>query len=176
MENTLMLLAAGTLAGAMNALAGGGSFVILPALILAGVPSTVANATSTVALFPGALASAWTLRRDFSPFSGVATSRLLAVSLAGGLIGNQLAMQLTCQDQSYLGQSTERSLSSGQPVSWRNPDTGNYGEVTPVRTYNSQSGQYCREFQQTIYVGGKQENGYGTACRQPDGSWRIVGS
>jgi surface antigen len=97
-------------------------------------------------------------------------------ALAGGLIGNQLAMQLTCQDQSYLGQSTERSLSSGQPVSWRNPDTGNYGEVTPVRTYNSQSGQYCREFQQTIYVGGKQENGYGTACRQPDGSWRIVGS
>src|SRR5690606_8590288 len=97
-------------------------------------------------------------------------------ALAGGLIGNQLDMQLTCQDQSYLGQSTERSLSSGQPVSWRNPDTGNYGEVTPVRTYNSQSGQYCREFQQTIYVGGKQENGYGTACRQPDGSWRIVGS
>ena len=48
-----------TLAGAMNALAGGGSFVTLPALILAGVPSTVANATSTVALFPGALASAW---------------------------------------------------------------------------------------------------------------------
>lgn len=82
-----MLLAVGTLAGAMNALAGGGSFVTLPALILAGVPSTVANATSTVALFPGALASAWTLRRDFAPFPGVATSRLLAASLAGGLIG-----------------------------------------------------------------------------------------
>ena len=46
MENSLMLLAVGTLAGAMNALAGGGSFVTLPALILAGVPSTVANATS----------------------------------------------------------------------------------------------------------------------------------
>ncbi|HUD50984.1 RT0821/Lpp0805 family surface protein [Parvibaculum sp.] len=95
-------------------------------------------------------------------------------ALAGGLVGNNLATQLTCQDQNYLGNSTYRSLDSGQPVSWKNPDSGNYGDVTPVRSYNSQQGQYCREFQQTIYVDGKREQGYGTACRQPDGSWKIV--
>jgi uncharacterized membrane protein YfcA len=54
MNDTLLLLLAGLLAGSMNALAGGGSFVSLPALIGAGVPSVNANATSTVALFPGA--------------------------------------------------------------------------------------------------------------------------
>ncbi|MGB3810123.1 MAG: RT0821/Lpp0805 family surface protein [Parvibaculum sp.] len=95
-------------------------------------------------------------------------------ALAGGLVGNNLLAKLNCEDQGYLGNSTQRSLDSGQPVSWRNPDSGTYGDVTPVRSYNSDSGQYCREYQQTIYVGGKKENGYGTACRQPDGSWKIV--
>jgi uncharacterized membrane protein YfcA len=53
---------AGALGGAMNALAGGGSFATLPTLIALGVPSTFANATSNVALQPGAMASAWAYR------------------------------------------------------------------------------------------------------------------
>jgi surface antigen len=95
-------------------------------------------------------------------------------ALAGGLVGNNLMSKLDCQDQGYLGNSTQRSLDSGQPVSWKNPDSGNYGEVTPTRTYNSNSGQYCREYQQTIYIDGKREKAYGTACRQPDGSWKVA--
>lgn len=95
-------------------------------------------------------------------------------ALAGGLIGNNLLSQLNCQDQRYLGNSTQQSLNSGQPVSWQNPDNGNYGTVTPVRSYNSDRGQYCREYQQTVYIDGKPQKGYGTACRQPDGSWKIV--
>lgn len=43
-----------------------------------------------------------------------------------------------------------------------------------MRTFADTSGQPCREFQQTIVVAGQQQQGYGTACRQPDGSWRIV--
>lgn len=108
---------------------------------------------------------------------GGGSGRTLATiggALAGGLVGNNLATQLSCQDRGYLGDSTSRSLQSGQPVSWRNPDSGNYGEVKPVRSYQSDQGQYCREFQQTIYVGGKPAQGYGTACQQPDGSWKIV--
>jgi surface antigen len=95
-------------------------------------------------------------------------------ALAGGLIGNNLMSQLNCQDQGYLGNSTERSLDTGQPVSWKNPDSGTYGTVTPTRTYNSDLCQYCREYQQTVYIDGKPQKGYGTACRQPDGSWKIV--
>ena len=63
-----------------------------------------------------------------------------------------------------------------ETVTWQNPDSGNYGTVTPVREGTTASGAYCREFQQTITVGGKTEEGYGTACRQPDGSWKIAGS
>ena len=57
---------------------------------------------------------------------------------------------------------------------WRNPDTGNYGRIVPVTTYR-QNGRYCREFTQEIFIGGQKQTGYGRACRQPDGSWEIVG-
>ena len=53
-----------------------------------------------------------------------------------------------------------------------NPETGNRGTIEPTRTY--QSGQTCREYQHTVYVGGRAEQARGNACRQPDGTWRIV--
>src|SRR5262245_44486902 len=61
----LLLITAAIGAGLLNSVAGGGSFLTFPALVFTGVPSIVANATSTVALFPGALASAWAYRHDF---------------------------------------------------------------------------------------------------------------
>jgi len=85
--HALLLFGAGLLAGAMNAAAGGGSFVTFPALISAGVPSVIANATSTVALFPGAFASAYAFRRDFRRFEAVSLRTMLAVSLTGGVAG-----------------------------------------------------------------------------------------
>lgn len=62
----------------------------------------------------------------------------------------------------------------GEPVSWNNPDSGNSGTITATKDGYSSSGKYCREFQQTIYIGGKEQTGYGQACQQPDGSWQIV--
>jgi len=76
----------------MNALAGGGSFVTLPALIAAGVPSVQANASSTVALWPGGAASAWTYHSGFGPVCEVGTRPMLAVTLAGGLAGSLLLL------------------------------------------------------------------------------------
>lgn len=76
----------------MNALAGGGSFVTLPALIAAGVPSVQANASSTVALYPGGLASAWTYRDGLGPVCGIPTWRLLVLTLAGGFAGSLLLL------------------------------------------------------------------------------------
>ena len=67
----LLLFGAGLLAGMMNALAGGGSFLTLPALMFAGVPSVFANASSTVALLPGAATSAWAYRSDYRGFQHV---------------------------------------------------------------------------------------------------------
>ena len=86
------LVGAGFLAGAMNSVAGGGTFVTLPALTLAGLPATVGNASSTVALFPGTLASAWAYRHDVQPLDSVGTEALLTLSLLGGLIGALLLL------------------------------------------------------------------------------------
>ncbi len=85
--NVALLFVAAFIAGAMNAVAGGGSFVSFPALVFTGVPSIVANASSTVALFPSAFASAWAYRENFRKFDGVSTKLLLVVSMAGGVTG-----------------------------------------------------------------------------------------
>ncbi len=63
----------------------------------------------------------------------------------------------------------------GETITWANPSSGNRGMVVATRDGTNQStGEYCREFQHEVQVGGKGERAYGTACRQPDGSWRIV--
>ncbi len=92
MSTMWWLFGAGLLAGAMNALAGGGSFVTLPALIAAGVPSVGANASSTVALWPGGAASAWTYHSGLRPVAGMAPGAMLAVTIAGGLVGSLLLL------------------------------------------------------------------------------------
>jgi uncharacterized membrane protein YfcA len=92
MNTMLLTFAAGGLAGAMNALAGGGSFVSLPALIAAGVPQVEANASSTVALLPGGLASAWAYRDGLGPVGAVPLSALLAATLIGGFAGAVLLL------------------------------------------------------------------------------------
>jgi len=93
MNEFLLIAGAGLIAGAMNALAGGGSFVSLPALIAAGVPSVAANASSTVALFPGGAASAWAYRDGLGAVGAASLKSLLLTTLAGGAIG---AMLLLC--------------------------------------------------------------------------------
>ena len=82
-----MLAAAGSVGGFMNALAGGGSFVTLPALIAAGIPSVNANASSTVALYPGSAASAWVYRDGLTNVDGLPFVPSLVATLGGGLAG-----------------------------------------------------------------------------------------
>jgi uncharacterized membrane protein YfcA len=90
--SVLVLLLAGLLAGGLNAAAGGGSFVTIPALVALGLPSVAANASSTVALLPGTLASAWAWRHDFRSFEGVRLGVMALISLAGGLAGAMLLL------------------------------------------------------------------------------------
>jgi uncharacterized membrane protein YfcA len=88
----LLLITAGFGAGVMNALAGGGSFLTFPALVFMGVPSIAANASSTVALFPAAFASAWGYRSQISGFPGISLTGLFTASLAGGAAGALLLL------------------------------------------------------------------------------------
>ncbi len=92
MHHLPLLFGAGFLAGAMNAIAGGGSFVTFPTLVLVGLPSVAANASSTVALFPGSLASAWAYRRDLAEVADTPLAALLAINLAGGAAGAMLLL------------------------------------------------------------------------------------
>ncbi|PPQ34580.1 sulfite exporter TauE/SafE family protein [Rhodopila globiformis] len=87
MQHFLYLVAAGLVAGSMNAVAGGGSFVTFPTLVLVGLPPIAANATSTVALCPGTLASTWAYRRELTGIGGISLRVLLPIGLAGGLSG-----------------------------------------------------------------------------------------
>ena len=87
-----LLLAAGFVAGSMNAVAGGGSFVGFPAMVAAGLPAVVANASNTVALVPGTLSSAWVYRGALGGFNGVSVKMLLAISGLGGLAGGVLLL------------------------------------------------------------------------------------
>jgi surface antigen len=97
--------------------------------------------------------------------------------IGGALLGGFAGSMLDDRDKRMAAESAQRALEttpSGKSVAWTNPDNGHSGAVTPVRTYQSSAGAYCREYQQTVTVGGKQEQSYGTACRQPDGSWKTV--
>lgn len=81
---------AGAVGGAMNALAGGGTFATLPALIALGLPANIANATSNVALLPGAATSAWAYRKELGPVAGLSVAMLAMLTFVFGLVGSLL--------------------------------------------------------------------------------------
>lgn len=97
--------------------------------------------------------------------------------LLGALLGGEVGKSLDRADEAYATQAADRAYSApvGETIRWQNPESGNYGTVTPIREgRNTQTGQYCREFNQTIYVGGRAEQATGRACQQQDGTWQIV--
>ncbi len=102
---------------------------------------------------------------------------LVIGALAGGIIGNSIGRSLDEKDRRDMYQAQQVALESypsGQASTWYNPDSGNSGTYVPQPARQNDSGQYCREYQQTVTIGGKTESAYGTACRQPDGDWKIV--
>lgn len=96
--------------------------------------------------------------------------------LGGAFVGNRIGQSLDRADQ-LAAQRTQATAINynpiGQTSTWQNPNRGTYGTTTPTRTYQRPSGQYCREYQTTVTIGGRTERMYGTACHQPDGSWKA---
>ena len=114
-----------------------------------------------------------------SQFGG-GSGRLVGVAigtLAGALIGQDIGKSLDRVDRISMENTAHQALEynrSDQTSSWRNPDTGHSGTVTPRKTYREADGRYCREYTQTVLIGGEERQAYGTACRRPDGTWEIV--
>ena len=111
---------------------------------------------------------------------GSGTGQLAAVGagvLLGGLLGSEVGKTLDKADETYLTNNAQSSLETaptGITSSWANPDSGNSGSLTPTNTYQTAAGQNCREYHSTVTIDGQTEDVYGTACREPDGSWRFV--
>lgn len=119
----------------------------------------------------GAIAGA-----QFGKGSGRIATGAIGALLGAGL-GHSIGASLDRADMQYYDTTSQRALETaqaGQTLPWNNPQSGNYGSITPAAPYQNNYGQYCREFTQKITVGGKTQSGYGTACRQEDGSWQIV--
>ena len=87
-----LLAGAAFIAGIMNAVAGGGTFITFPMMVFVGVPPINANASNAVGLFPGNFASAWAYRHDYKNFDGVSLRALAVVGLSGGLAGALLLL------------------------------------------------------------------------------------
>jgi surface antigen len=99
-----------------------------------------------------------------------------AGALIGAVLGSEIGKSLDKADQLYAERTAQDALEStpsNQTSQWSNPDSGNSGTVTPTETFQTTDGRYCREYQTTVTVGGETQDAYGTACRQPDGTWEI---
>ena len=92
MASYLVLVCSAFAAGIINSVAGGGMFLTFPALVFTGVPSIIANATSTFAIMPGTVASAWAYREDLRKRSDFPFIPMLVASLTGGVAGAVLLL------------------------------------------------------------------------------------
>lgn len=105
---------------------------------------------------------------------GVPEIAVIGGTLIGALIGYGIGRSTVSRaDEARASDVLERNR-SGERSTWVNPDNQSEVTVTPIRTYQNSSEEYCREYTTEVRVGGEVRSAYGTACRQPDGSWRIV--
>jgi hypothetical protein len=88
----VLLILAGLIAGAINSVAGGGSFLTFPSLMFAGVPAVIANASNTVAMVPGSITSAFAYRSDIQRLDQVSIKSWFIVSIFGGATGAALLL------------------------------------------------------------------------------------
>lgn len=114
----------------------------------------------------GVLGAVTTRGRD--RFAGV-----LIGSLIGGLIGHEIGKKLDDADELRAMAALEKNR-TGQSSTWVNPDSGAEVTVVPRRTWQNAEGEYCREYETEVVIGGEVKKAFGTACRQPDGEWKVV--
>lgn len=94
----------------------------------------------------------------------------------GAWLGSEVGRYMDDQDRASAERSAQAALEQnpdGRSSTWKNPNSGHSGSTTPTRTYDTSEGP-CREYTTSVVIDGKTQKAYGTACRQPDGTWRIV--
>jgi surface antigen len=99
------------------------------------------------------------------------TAAVIVGTLIGTAIGGSIGQSMDETDRLKTSRALE-TVRTGVPTSWQNPDSGNAYTVTPTRTYYEADAEPCREYTIDAIIGGQRQEVYGTACRQPDGSWK----
>jgi len=112
---------------------------------------------------------------------GAGSGRDFAIAggaLLGALAGSEIGGQLDERDRLLQERAAQRAQVApiGERISWSNPSSGNAGAYVPRREGTSQSGRYCREFEETIIIDGRSESATGIACQRSDGTWEVMGS
>jgi len=142
------------------------------ALVFSACATAQNNPKTTVGALGGAAAGGL-----IGAAAGGSPAAIAGGVILGGLLGGAVGNALDQRDKDLAMKQAQYSLEnspSNQSGEWHNPDSGNSGTFTPTRTYQTETGQYCREYTQEIMVAGEKHQSYGTACRQPDGSWQVV--
>ena len=93
-------------------------------------------------------------------------------AIAGVLIGGAIGRSMDDADQACVAQTLGQARAR-QPVTWSNPAGGHY-RVVPLEGYEDHKGRICRDYRTTATIEGRQQEIYGTVCRQLDGSWQGV--
>ncbi len=101
------------------------------------------------------------------------TAAVIGGTIIGALIGGHIGRSMDDVDQNCVGQILEHAPPN-QPITWQDRSGGGQYQLTPSEAYQDRQGRYCREYQSTATIGGRVQQTYGTACRQPDGSWQIM--
>lgn len=98
----------------------------------------------------------------------------VAGAVVGGIIGSEIGRGMDERDRQLAMEAEYDALERGQsnvPRQWRNPDNGRYGDIVPSKPYK-RGATDCRDFTHTVYMDGRPQQMRGTACRNPDGTWR----
>jgi surface antigen len=110
---------------------------------------------------------------------GKGRGRLVAVAagtVMGAFLGGEIGRSLDPADRISIAKAQQHAhfVPVGETIQWSNPESGNHGEIRPLREGRSNGGRYCREYHNRVVINGQSQQAYGVACRQPDGSWQVI--
>jgi surface antigen len=151
---------------------------VVLATMLAVVPFVAAcsgpNANQDTGTIAGAVLGG-IVGNQFGKGSGKVVATM-AGAVVGGIVGNEIGRKLDDRDRMLAREAEYEAWERGppgRPVKWRNPDNGRYGEIVS-EDYYERAGSRCRNFVHRVYIDGRPQAMRGTACRNPDGTWRQV--
>lgn len=144
----------------------------LPVLIVLSLAACTTTGGASGGLGPTAAGGLLAANTGSKPQTAIARERV-----TGRLLEGPYVLLLTTEDTARAERAAViafESTPSGQTTIWRNPENGHWGTLTPSRTYRDAEGRYCRDYRQTVTIGGQEHQGNGSVCRETGGAWHVM--